>query len=77
MQRAGASHAAHDFVQDELDAVAIAQFAHAVQVAGNRGQHAGRRATDGFRDEGDDGFRPQPGEGVGQFGHQALAILLG
>ena len=36
MQRPGAAHAAHHFVEDQQNAVRVAQFAHTPEVAGRR-----------------------------------------
>ena len=49
--RAGAAHAAHHFVEDQQHAVAVADFADALEVAGRRGNRAERRADDGLGDE--------------------------
>src|SRR5260221_4368572 len=51
--RPAASHAAHHLVEDEEDAVAIADFAHAPEVAAYRGHAAKGCAGDGLGDEGD------------------------
>ena len=55
---AGAGDAAHDFVVDQQDAVAVADFADARIVAVRRHQRVGRRAADRLHDEGDDALRP-------------------
>jgi hypothetical protein len=44
MGRAGAAHAAHDLVQKEQDAVAIADLADFPEVSGRRRERARRRA---------------------------------
>jgi hypothetical protein len=51
---AGASHAGHNFVGDEEDAVAAADFGDAGGVAVDGGNGAERAADDGFEDEGGD-----------------------
>jgi len=49
---AGAAHAGHDFVGDEEDAVAAADFGDAGGVAVDGGNSAERGADDGLKDEG-------------------------
>ena len=39
VERPGASHAAHDFVEDEQDAVAVADRAYALEIISDRGNH--------------------------------------
>lgn len=51
---AGAADAAHDFVHDEQDAVAITDGAHGLKVAFWSGDAAGSGTDDGLGDEGDD-----------------------
>ncbi len=41
VQRAGAAHAAHDLVEDQQRAVAVADLAHAPEIAGHRRHAAG------------------------------------
>jgi hypothetical protein len=77
MQGTGAAHAAHHLVQDQQDAVPVAQLAHALQVARHRHERPGSRAHHGLRDEGDDGLGSQAVDGLGQLGHQPLAVLFG
>ena len=50
----GAAHAAHDLVEDEEGAVAIADVAHRLEVAGHGGDAAGGGADDGLGHEGGD-----------------------
>ena len=54
VQRAGAAHAAHHLVEDQQDAVAVADRADALEIAGDRRHRAGGRADHGLGDEGDD-----------------------
>ena len=56
MHRAGAAHAAHDLIQDQQRAVAVANLPHALEIARDRGDAAGRRANHGFGQKGDDRF---------------------
>src|SRR2546421_9778405 len=50
--RAAAAHAAHHFVEDQQDAVAIADLAHAFEVARYRRWGAQRWTRDRFLDDG-------------------------
>jgi predicted metalloprotease with PDZ domain len=52
---AGAAHARHDFIGDEEDAVAAADFGDASGVAVDGRRSTERGADDGFEDEGGDG----------------------
>ena len=58
-QRAGAAHAAHHLIEDQQHAVAIADLADALEVAGNRRHRAHGRADHRLDDESGDGLRPQ------------------
>ena len=53
---AAAPRAAHHLVRDHQDAVARADVAHRLRIAGRRGHAAPRRAHHGFEDEPRDGF---------------------
>jgi hypothetical protein len=53
VQRAGAPHAAHHLVQDQQDAVPVADLAYALEVALDRGNAARRSPADGLGNEGD------------------------
>ena len=75
MQRARAAHAAHHLVQDQQDAVAVADLAHALEVAFDRGNASGRRAPDRFGHEGHDGIRAELLDLVFEFLGQPLAVL--
>ena len=77
VQRAGATHATHDLVQDEQDAMPVAQVADTLEIAGHRREHACRRATDGLCHKRHHVVRPQFLDGPGQFGHQPLTVGLG
>ena len=59
VQRAGAAHAAHHLVEDQQDAVTVADLAHALEIAGHGGGGAERRADDRLGDEGGDGAPAQ------------------
>ncbi len=59
MQRAGAPHAAHDLVEDQQDAVAVADLADALEVALDRRNRAAGRPADRLRHERDHGLRAQ------------------
>ena len=56
VQGSGAPHAAHHLVENEQDAVAVADRADALEIVGDRRHGARRRADDGLGDEGDDAF---------------------
>ena len=76
VQRAGAAHAAHHLVEDEQDAVAVADLAHALEIAGHRRDRAQGGADHGLGDEGDDVVAAELVDlGFELFG-QALAIGL-
>ena len=77
VQGAAAAHAAHHLVEDQQDAVAVAQLAHAAQVAGCGRDRALGGAADGLGHEGDDVLAAQLFDRRSQLLHQALAILLG
>ena len=73
-QAAGAAHAAHDLVQNQKDAVAVAERADAGEVAGQRRYGAERRPDDRFGDEADDGLGPDPENCILQLAQQPLDI---
>ena len=52
MHRAGAAHAAHHLVEDQQRAVPVADLAHRLEIAGQRGDAAERRADHRLGDEG-------------------------
>ena len=54
VQRSRPPHAAHDLVQNEEHAVAVADRADAPEIVADGRHGAGGRPDDGFRDEGDD-----------------------
>ena len=56
---AGAAHAAHDFVEYEQDAVAVADFADAPEIARRRGHGTQRCADHRFGDERRDAVRAE------------------
>ena len=76
MHRAGAAHAAHHLIEDQQRAVAVADLAHALEIAGQRGDAAGGGADDGFGDEGDDGVGAEQLEFRLQFVGQTIDVLL-
>ena len=53
VQRAGAAHAAHDFVEDEQHAISVADRADASEIIADRRHGARGRADDRLGDEGD------------------------
>ncbi len=59
MQSAGTAHAAHHLVENEQDAVPVADLAHALEISGYRSHSAKRRAHDCFGNEGKNGFRAE------------------
>ncbi len=54
MHGAGAAHAAHHLVQDQQRAIAVADLADALEIAGQGGDAAGGGADDRFSEEGGD-----------------------
>jgi len=76
VQAAGAPHAAHHFVGDVEDAVAVAQRAHALQVAAGRRDGAGGRADDGLGHERDHLVRADALEGRVQLGQQPVGVVV-
>ena len=56
---AGAAHPAHDFVEDEQHAVAVADLADALEITGRGRDAAKRRADYGLGDEGGNVGRPE------------------
>ena len=76
VQRAGAAHAAHHFVEDQQDAVAVADLAHALEIAGHRRHRAQGGADDGLGDEGDDVLAAELVDLVLELLREPLAIGL-
>ena len=76
VHRAGAAHAAHHLVEDQQRAVAVADLAHAPEVAWQRGDAAGGGADHRFGDEGDDGVGAETLELGLQFVGQPIDVLL-
>jgi hypothetical protein len=56
MQGAGAAHAAHHLIEYEQHTVPIADLAHALEIARDRGNRAQRGADNRLGDKGDDIF---------------------
>src|SRR5260221_14751397 len=76
MQRAGAPHAAHHLVEDEEDAVAVADLAHAPEIAGC-GRHRPHGGADhGLGDEADHVARPDLHDRLFELTREPLAALL-
>src|SRR4029450_4059774 len=59
-ERPGPARTAHHFVEDQQDAVAVANLANFAEIAGNGRYGAACRADDRFRDKADDRFRADP-----------------
>ncbi len=76
MHRAGAAHAAHHLVEDQQRAVAVADLAHALEIARQRGDAAGGGADHRFGDEGDHRVGAEALELGLQFVGQAIDVLL-
>src|SRR5208283_4346086 len=76
VKRSGAPHAAHDLVEDEQHAVAVADRADASKVVGNRRDSAERRSDYGLGNEGDDGFGSKRDELVLQSLRGARGVIL-
>ena len=75
MHRAGAAHAAHHLIEDQQRAVAIADLAHALEVAGQGGDAAGGRADHGFGQEADDRVGAETLEFSLQFVGETIDVL--
>lgn len=75
-QAAGAAHAAHHLVEDQEDAVAIADLAHALEIARHGGHRAERRADHRLGDEGHHVLRPQALDLALELLGQPLAVGL-
>ncbi len=77
-QRAGAPHPAHDLVEDQEDAVVVADLADAPEVARHGGHGARRGADHGLRDEGEHRLRAELFElGLELVGRPQAVVLLG
>src|SRR6266545_1776931 len=76
MERAGAAHAAHHLVENEQDAVAVADIAHALEITRHRRDRPQRGADDRLRHEGDDGIAAERMDLVFELLRQAFAIGL-
>ena len=75
-KRARAAHAAHDLVQDQEHAVAIADLADRPEIARHRRHRAERRADHGLGDEPDHGLGAQALDGRLELGREPRAIGL-
>ena len=76
VQGTGTAHAAHHLVEDQQDAVAVAQLADAAQVARHRRQRAGGRADHRLGDKSDHVGAADTLDRVGQLAHEAFAVRL-
>ena len=74
-QLAGAAEARHDLVEDEDDAVPVADLPHSGEVAGRR-HHDPGGAGHRLQDDRGDRLRPLEGDGLLQVRERALALLL-
>ena len=74
-QAARAAHAAHDFVEDQQDAMTLADGAHVGKIAGDGGQGAGGGAHYRFGDKGQHIFRAQFQYPLLQFPAQARHVV--
>ena len=72
---AGAAHAAHHLVQDQQRAVAVADLAHALEIAGQGGDAAGGGADHRFGEERHDGVGAEALELGVQFVGQPVEVL--
>ena len=75
MHGAGAAHAAHHLVEDQQRAVAVADFADALEIAGQGGDAAGGGADDGFGEERHHGVGAEALEFGIQFLGQSVEVL--
>src|SRR5262249_13059883 len=76
VQGARSAHSAHHFVENEQDAVAVADFSPALEIARHRRDRAHGRADDGLRDEGDDVVSTDFADFAFELPRQALPILV-
>jgi len=76
MQRAGAAHAAHHFVENQEHAIAVADVADMVQIVRHRRHGASRRADDRFGNESHDRLRSELDDLVFQRLCRACGIIL-
>ena len=76
MQRAGAAHAAHDLVEDQQHAVAVADLADALEIARDRRHRAGGGADHRLGDEGHDGVGAELEDLRLELLRGALAVVL-
>ena len=76
VQRPGTAHAAHHLVQDQQDAVAVAQRADPAEVARDGRDRTEGRPDDGFGDERDHVLRPQARDLGLELRHETLAVAL-
>src|SRR5216684_6884275 len=74
MQRPGAAHAAHHLVENEQNAVAVADLTHALEIAGRRRHCAQAGADDRLGDERDDMVGAELRDFVVQLPGQAFAV---
>ena len=57
---AGPAASAHHFVEDQQDAMTVADLPHVLEIGARRRDRAGSRADDGLSDEGDDRLGAEP-----------------
>src|SRR5262249_50085566 len=65
--RASAPEPTHHFIENQQDAVPVADFADAFEIAGRWRNTSGGRADDGLGDKTDHGFRADPEQRLFQF----------
>src|SRR6478672_11129577 len=76
VQGARSAHSAHHFVENEQDAMAVADFAYVLEIARHRRDSAHGRTDDGFRDKGDDVASTDLVDLAVKLPRQALPILV-
>src|SRR5262249_15134670 len=78
IERPGAAHPAHDLVEDQEHAIAVADLADAPEIARHCRHRAERRPRYRLGDEGDDAAGPRLEDGLLQLvGHPRAGLLLG
>src|SRR5690606_12500534 len=76
VERARAAHSAHDLVENQENAVAVADLPNLPEIAGRRGCAALGGAPDSLGNEGDDSFRAQLSDGGLVLRGQSLPVGL-
>src|SRR5262249_41330440 len=76
VQGSRSAHSTHHFVENEQDAIAVADFAYVLEIAWHRRDSAHGRTDDGLRDKGDDVASTDLVDLAVELLRQALPILV-